>query len=190
MADPKSEKKIITLNRDPKETPQNHKEPKTYSSFGRTEIHKHAFDGDFDLLNKALATNPEAIDTPDIFGCTPLYWAVMGGYPFIAKYLVSNGADPFAKNYIGSTPMSKAIGEDDEDDEDDKWVDLVAEWKTWHPVIGLTVSTKSDAIENKKKRPRDRTHHKEDAEESEKKRPRETEKSSSQNGQADTKNEK
>lgn len=77
----------------------------TYSDFsdeeGCTLLMKACYRGHIELV-KELAT-PDMVDKVDKYGNTALIWAVIGGYPTVAKYLLTQGASPSGQ------PVSKRI---------------------------------------------------------------------------------
>ena len=74
---------------------------------GETALHKACVWGDIRAV-KLLLKAGSKIDTPGDMECTPLYFAVMFGFPDIAKFLLAKGANPDTRSEFGDTPRELA----------------------------------------------------------------------------------
>ncbi|XP_036391912.1 receptor-interacting serine/threonine-protein kinase 4-like [Megalops cyprinoides] len=68
-------------------------DPRAVDRTLRTACHLAAEEGHCDVIKELLQSNPEAADTPDGRGLTPLHLAVRGGYTDIVSTLLSQGAE-------------------------------------------------------------------------------------------------
>jgi ankyrin repeat protein len=69
------------------------------------EIHEAARKGDLTKVKELLDKHPELVNAVDNRNCTPLHFAVNGGYTEIANLLIEKGADILAKDADGDTPL-------------------------------------------------------------------------------------
>jgi ankyrin repeat protein/beta-lactamase regulating signal transducer with metallopeptidase domain len=71
-------------------------------------VHLAAYRGDLGEVKKLIAREA-ACDIRDENGCTPLYWAVLGGASGVAEYLIAEGADLNARDNLGTPPLLWAL---------------------------------------------------------------------------------
>lgn len=70
-------------------------------------LHIAAYEGKVDEV-KELLSNGANVDEPNDSGWTAMMWAARGGQPEVMKVLNDEGADLYAQNKFGSTPLHAA----------------------------------------------------------------------------------
>ncbi|MGV8124576.1 MAG: TolC family protein [Candidatus Xenobiia bacterium LiM19] len=66
-------------------------------------------DPDFEKVKNTFKNNPSLFKTQDKTGQTALHYAIDRGNVKCVEFLLQNGADPNAVNYVDGTPMVRAI---------------------------------------------------------------------------------
>lgn len=79
----------------------------TTSLEGDTALHTACLWGDLRAVKLLIAAGAP-LDARGDMNATPLYFAVMRGFPDIADYLLANGADANARSEFGDTPRGLA----------------------------------------------------------------------------------
>jgi 2-keto-4-pentenoate hydratase len=72
------------------------------------EIHDAAKEGDAEKIKTLLKANPNAVNSTEKDGGTPLHFAAVGGKAQVAALLIANGADVNAESSSGVTPLHSA----------------------------------------------------------------------------------
>jgi ankyrin repeat protein len=76
-----------------------------------TTIHLAACKGDLTNVKKFIEGSTD-VNVKDMFGCTPLHWAVLADTNDVADFLVGRGAEITARDNTGFTPIMVAHGLD------------------------------------------------------------------------------
>jgi len=76
-----------------------------------TTIHLAASKGDLAHVKKFIEGGKD-VNVKDIFGCTPLHWAVLADTNDVADFLIGRGAELAARDNTGFAPIMVARGQD------------------------------------------------------------------------------
>jgi len=77
---------------------------------GHTPLHVAAHSNSIDALETILTvgTNVDVNAKSNLIEATPLHYAARNGYKVAVEILLKHGADPFATDFCGKTPLDKA----------------------------------------------------------------------------------